>query len=478
MDAKRVFEIFAEICKVPRPSKHEEKISRWLQDFAATHGIECVADEAMNVIMRVPATPGYENHESVVLQAHMDMVCEKNGDVEHDFLKDPIETYVDGEWLKAKGTTLGADNGIGIAMALAAITDQELSHPAIECLFTVDEETGLTGAMKLQDGVLKSQRLINLDSEDDGQIFIGCAGGIDTLAKMHYEPMPIPNSQQLLAVRLSVSGLMGGHSGDDINKGRANANQLIVWFLARVWPQTEMQLASINGGNLRNAIAREAEAVICIPMNYKEQIRIEWNHYVAQMEGVFGEVEKEMRLELETCDMPESFIPSDKAYRLIMALCECPHGMIAMSREMPGLVETSTNLASVKMKDGYLEINTSQRSSKEASKHHLKWAVEQALSMACDEVTHGDGYPGWAPNPKSALLESVQKAYKELFKSEPKVLAIHAGLECGLFLEKYPYLDMVSIGPQMYGVHSPQERLSIPSTERCYKWLCQTLKTL
>lgn len=478
MDAKRVFEIFAEICKVPRPSKHEEKISRWLQDFAATHGIECVADEAMNVIMRVPATPGYEDHESVVLQAHMDMVCEKNGDVEHDFLKDPIETYADGEWLKAKGTTLGADNGIGIAMALAAITDQELSHPAIECLFTVDEETGLTGAMKLQDGVLKSQRLINLDSEDDGQIFIGCAGGIDTLAKMHYEPMPIPNSQQQLAVRLSVSGLMGGHSGDDINKGRANANQLIVWFLARVWPQTEMQLASINGGNLRNAIAREAEAVICIPMNYKEQIRIEWNHYVAQMEGVFGEVEKEMRLELETCEMPESFIPSDKAYRLIMALCECPHGMIAMSQEMPGLVETSTNLASVKMKDGYLEINTSQRSSKEASKHHLKWAVEQALSMACDEVTHGDGYPGWAPNPKSALLESVQKAYKELFKSEPKVLAIHAGLECGLFLEKYPYLDMVSIGPQMYGVHSPQERLSIPSTERCYKWLCQTLKTL
>lgn len=478
MDAKRVFEIFAEICKVPRPSKHEEKISRWLQDFAATHGIECVADEAMNVIMRVPATPGYEDHESVVLQAHMDMVCEKNGDVEHDFLKDPIETYVDGEWLKAKGTTLGADNGIGIAMALAAITDQELSHPAIECLFTVDEETGLTGAMKLQDGVLKSQRLINLDSEDDGQIFIGCAGGIDTLAKMHYEPMPIPDSQQLLAVRLSVSGLMGGHSGDDINKGRANANQLIVWFLARIWPQTEIQLASINGGNLRNAIAREAEAVICIPMNYKEQIRIEWNHYVAQMEGVFGEVEKEMRLELETCDMPESFIPSDKAYRLIMALCECPHGMIAMSQEMPGLVETSTNLASVKMKDGYLEINTSQRSSKEASKHHLKWAVEQALSMACDEVTHGDGYPGWAPNPKSALLESVQKAYKELFKSEPKVLAIHAGLECGLFLEKYPYLDMVSIGPQMYGVHSPQERLSIPSTERCYKWLCQTLKTL
>lgn len=485
----RVFEIFAEICKVPRPSKHEERISQWLQDFAATHGIECVADEAMNVIMRVPATPGYEDHEGVILQAHMDMVCEKNGDVQHDFMTDPIETYIDGEWLKAKGTTLGADNGIGISMALAAITDKDLAHPAIECLFTVDEETGLTGAMKLQDGMLKGKRLINLDSEDDGQIFIGCAGGIDTLAKMHYTPLKIEDLRlkNSLAIRLSVSGLMGGHSGDDINKGRANANQFLVWFLARIWPQTEVQLASINGGNLRNALAREADAVIAVPMAYKEQIRIEWNHFVAQMEGVFGEVEKDMRLDLETCDMPDTFIPADKAYRLVMALCECPHGMIAMSKDMPGLVETSTNLASIKMKSEiinhkseiyFVEVNTSQRSSIEASKHHLKWAVEQALSLACDEVTHGDGYPGWAPNPKSELLEAVKKAYTDLYKSEPQVLAIHAGLECGLFLEKYPYLDMVSIGPQMYGVHSPQERLSIPSTERCYAWLCQTLRSL
>lgn len=478
---QKVFDIFAEICKVPRPSKHEEQISKWLQDFAATHHIECVADEAMNVIMRVPATPGYEDHEGVILQAHMDMVCEKNGDVTHDFMTDSIETYIDGEWLKAKGTTLGGDDGIGISMALAAITDPELQHPAIECLFTVDEETGLTGAMKLKDGMLRSKRLINLDSEDDGQIFIGCAGGIDTLAKMHYEPLDksqISNLKSQIAIKLKVYGLLGGHSGDDINKGRANANQILVWFLARIWPQTELQLASINGGNLRNAIAREAETVIVIPMAYKEQIRIEWNHFVAQMEGVFGEVEKDMRLDLETTDMPETFIPADKAYRLIMALCECPHGMIAMSQDMPGLVETSTNLASIKKKEGYIEINTSQRSSKEPAKHHLKWAVEQALSLACDEVTHGDGYPGWAPNPNSPLLTVVKKAYIDLFKTEPKVLAIHAGLECGLFLEKYPYLDMVSIGPQMYGVHSPQERLSIPSTERCYRWLCQTLSSL
>jgi dipeptidase D len=478
MDCKNVFDIFAAICKVPRPSKHEEQISRWLQDFAAEHGIECVADEAMNIIMRVPATPGYEDHEGVILQAHMDMVAEKDGNVQHDFLKDPIETYIDGDFLKAKGTTLGADNGIGISMALAAITDPNLQPPTIECLFTVDEETGLTGAMKLQDGMLQSKRLINLDSEDDGQIFIGCAGGIDTLAKMHYKVESLKFNVERLAIRLSVTGLLGGHSGDDINKGRANANQLIVWFLARIWPQTEVQLATIQGGNLRNAIAREAEAVIAIPMAYKEQIRIEWNHFVAQMEGVFGEVEKDMRLDLETCDMPDVFIPADKAYRLIMALCECPHGMIAMSKEMPGLVETSTNLASIKMREGYIEVNTSQRSSVESSKHHLKWAVEQALSLACDEVTHGDGYPGWKPNPDSPLLEVVKKAYVDLFKAQPQVLAIHAGLECGLFLEKYPYLDMVSIGPQMYGVHSPQERLSIPSTERCYAWLCQTLKSL
>ena len=478
MEPKEVFEIFSQINQVPRPSKHEEKISRWLQDWAAEHGVECMADEAMNVIMRVPATPGYENHEGIILQAHMDMVCEKNGDVEHDFMTDPIQTYVDGDWLKAKGTTLGGDDGIGISMALAAISDPNLQHPAIECLFTVDEETGLTGAEKLKDGVLKSRRLINLDSEDDGQIFIGCAGGIDTLAKMHYQAEKMEKTSDKIAIRLSVNGLMGGHSGDDINKGRANANQLIVWFLARIWPQTEIQLATISGGNLRNAIAREAEAVLCVPMAYKEQIRIEWNHYVAQMEEVFGGVEKDMRLELESCDMPDVFIPSDKAYRLIMALCECPHGMIAMSKDMPGLVETSTNLASIKMREGYIEINTSQRSSVEASKHHLKWAVEQALSLACDEVTHGDGYPGWKPNVQSPLLEITKQAYVDLFRQQPQVLAIHAGLECGLFLEKYPYLDMVSIGPQMYGVHSPQERLSISSTERCYRWLCRILQTL
>ena len=483
LEPREVFGIFAQINQVPRPSKHEERISQWLQDFAREHSIDCTVDEAMNVIMRKPATAGYEQHEGVILQAHMDMVCEKNNNVQHDFFNDPIQTYVDGEWLKAKGTTLGADNGIGIAMALAVMTDDTLKHPALECLFTVDEETGLTGAFKLQDGYLNGKRLINLDSEDDGQIFIGCAGGIDTLAKMHYTPAPLPASHRWFAVRLSVSGLMGGHSGDDINKGRGNANKVIVNFLNLLMTKTEFQLASISGGNLRNAIAREAEALVCVPMEYKEQLRADWNIYIANVERELDAVEKDMHLELESAPLPDTVIPEKQAYQLIMALCACPHGMVAMSKDMPGLVETSTNLASIKMKaeaDGtpYVEINTSQRSSVETQKHHIKDRVEYSLAMACDEVTHGDGYPGWAPNVHSPLLEATKQAYVDLFHTAPQVLAIHAGLECGLFLEKYPYLDMVSIGPQMYGVHSPQERLSIPSTARCYQWLRHTLETL
>ncbi len=476
IEPREVFRIFAEINQVPRPSKHEEQISKWLQDFAARHGIECIVDEAMNVIFRKPATAGYEGKEGIILQAHQDMVCEKNGDVAHDFLHDPIETYVDGDWLKAKGTTLGADDGIGIAMALAIMTDPTLQHPTLECLFTVDEETGLTGANKLQDGYLHGTRLINIDSEDDGQIFIGCAGGIDTLAKMHYTPAPLPAGETWQAVCLQVNGLMGGHSGDDINKGRGNANKLVVEFLYALQAKTDFLLAAIDGGNLRNAIAREAKAVICVPAAYREQLAADWAAYAEEQKKAYAEVEKDLCFTLTDALLPSGVVPQKQAQQLILALFNCPHGMIAMCKDMPGLVETSTNLASVKMKqeaDGtpYVEVNTSQRSSVEAEKHRIKNQVEHCLAMACNEVTHGDGYPGWAPNVHSALLEATRQAYIDLFRTEPQVLAIHAGLECGLFLEKYPYLDMVSIGPQMYGVHSPQERLSISSTQRCYAWL-------
>jgi len=484
---KRVFDLFDQIRQVPRPSKHEEKISQWLCDFAQKNGIEYVQDEALNVIMRVPATSGLENAPGVILQAHMDMVCEKNGDVVHDFMVDPIETYIDGDWLKAKGTTLGGDDGIGIAMALAAMTEKSLRHPQIEALFTVDEETGLTGAEKLKDGYLKGKRLINLDSEDDGQIFIGCAGGIETVGRLHY--VPIRNYElgikkdALFAFRISIRGLLGGHSGDDINKGRANANKIIASFLSllstsELLSTLNFQLSSISGGNLRNAIAREAEAVFAVKAEMKHEVVAAFNHYQSDVERLCGDVERDMHIELESWPMPETFIPQDQALKLIDTLVACPHGMMAMTPDMPNLVQTSTNLASVKMKDGYIEICTSQRSSIKTELHTLRDRVAQVLSIACDEVESMGEYPGWAPNTQSPLMETTRQAYRDLFNDEPQVLVIHAGLECGLFLEKYPYLDMVSIGPQMYGVHSPQERLSISSTDRCYDWLCRVLSTL
>ena len=485
LQPKEVFSIFHEITQVPRPSKREGKIIEWLKAFAVKHNLEHTVDEAGNIIMRKPATPGYEDKPGVILQAHMDMVCEKNNDTVHDFDNDPIHTYIDGDFIKAQGTTLGADNGIGMALMLAAITSDTLKHPALECLFTVDEETGLTGAFRLQDGCLNGKQLINLDSEDDGQVFIGCAGGIDTLAKMHYEPIPSIEGEarmQLYSFRIKVGGLMGGHSGDDINKGRGNANKILVRFLYQVMKSMDMHVAKLDGGNLRNAISREAEAVITIPIWCKEDIRVMLNHYIATIEQEIGDVEKDFTMSLETTETPDFYIPQEDSERLIQALYACPHGMMAMSKTMPGLVETSTNLASVKMKEdekgAFIEINTSQRSSIESKKHDIKQMVECALALACDEVTHGDGYPGWAPNPQSPLLEVTKKAYQDLFAAEPKVLAIHAGLECGLFLEKYPYLDMVSIGPQMFGFHSPQERLSISSTGKCWEWLQRILETL
>ena len=405
---QEVFSIFHEITQVPRPSKREGKIIEWLKAFAVKHNLEHTVDEAGNIIMRKPATAGYEHKPGVILQAHMDMVCEKNNDTVHDFDNDPIHTYIDGDFIKAQGTTLGADNGIGMALMLAAITSETLQHPALECLFTVDEETGLTGAFRLQDGCLNGKQLINLDSEDDGQVFIGCAGGIDTLAKMHYSPLAsLPNNH--LALNIKVSGLMGGHSGDDINKGRGNANKILVRFLYMVMQKTDMQLAAINGGNLRNAIAREAEATILVPMSFKEDVRVMLNHYIATIESEIGDVEKDFCMTLESTDTPATIIPADKAKVLIQALYACPHGMMAMSKTMPGLVETSTNLASIKMKEdekgAFIEVNTSQRSSIESKKHDLKQMVECALALACDEVTHGDGYPGWAPNPQSPLLD-------------------------------------------------------------------------
>ena len=478
IEPREVFDIFAQINEVPRPSKHEQKISAWLQQFARDHHIECEVDNAMNVVMRIPATAGYESHPGVILQAHQDMVCEKDADVKIDFMTDPIQTSVDGDWLHAHGTTLGGDDGIGMAMALAALISPTLKHPQLEALFTVDEETGLTGANRLQDGLLRGKRLINLDNEDDGQICIGCAGGIDTLGKMHYTPVPLPADTQWFALSIKVSGLLGGHSGEDINKGRATATKTLAFILENINAATRMLVVSINAGNLRNAIAREGEAIIVVPMQDKEDVRALFNIISADFHDTFGDVETHAELTMQSTELPALTLSARDSFRLISALTVAPHGMVKMCRDIPNLVETSTNLSSVKMKDGYIEINTSQRSSIESEKHRIKDQVEYALSICCDEVTHGDGYPGWAPNTHSQLLDVIVATHKDLFGSDPKVLAIHAGLECGLFLTKYPDFDMVAIGPQMYDVHSPKERLSISSTAKTWKWLQATIERL
>ena len=470
-----VWSFFYEITQIPRPSKKEERIIAYLKAFGEKHKLTTKTDNAGNVLICKPATPGFENNKTTILQAHIDMVCEKNSDVDFNFETDAIQTYIDGDWVKAKGTTLGGDNGIGMAMMLAVLSSTDLSHLALECLFTVDEETGLTGAFALEPGFLSGEVLINLDSEDDGIVFIGCAGGIDTTATLTYTPEPTP--EKYFGFSVSVKGLLGGHSGDDINKERGNANKILNRFLWTLNKLMDLRLHSFDGGNLRNAIAREAVAVASVPWSEKENIRVLFNHFVMDIETEKGNIEPNLRLDMESESLPSACIDKATSNALLNVLYACPHGIAAMSTDMPGLVETSTNLASVKMKEhNTIVITTSQRSSVESSKYDIMQQVETAFTLAGAKVTHGDGYPGWKPNLKSDILQTAVTSYKKLAGEEPAIRAIHAGLECGLFLEKYPYLDMISIGPQMYGVHSPDERLSISSTQKCWKWLTEILK--
>ena len=475
LEPAEIWNFFHDITQIPRPSKKEDRIIAYLKAFGEKHNLKTKIDAAGNVLISKSATKGNVNRQTVILQSHIDMVCEKNSDIDFDFDTDPIQTYIEDDWVKAKGTTLGADNGIGISMMLAVLASNELVHPALECLFTVDEETGLTGAFALEKNFLNGNVLINLDSEDDGVIFIGCAGGIDTTALLDYKTEKTP--ENYFGFSVSVKGLKGGHSGDDIDKGLGNANKILNRFLWNVSKQMDLRLHSFDGGNLRNAIAREAKVIACVPYSEKENIRVLFNLFVSEVENETADVEPKMEFLLESESLPENVIDKNTSTALFNALYACPHGVIAMSRDMPGLVETSTNLASVKMKEGNkIVITTSQRSSVESSKYDIANQVEAVFLLAGAVVSHGDGYPGWKPNIKSDILNVAKESYLKLFDCEPKIRAIHAGLECGLFLEKYPHLDMISIGPQMYGVHSPDERLSISSTQKCWKWLKKILE--
>ena len=463
LEPRIVWEQFDAITQVPRPSKKEGKIIEFLIDFARRHDIEYAKDATGNVVMRKPATPGYEDHPGVVLQSHMDMVCEKNSDVEFDFERDAIRPRIDGGWVRAEGTTLGAE-----------LIDPAVQHGPLEALFTVDEETGLTGAFGLGAGMLTGKYLINLDSEDEGELFIGCAGGIDTLATFRYEEQPAPADYTYYTAR--VSDLQGGHSGDDIDKGRVNSNRALARLLWSARKRFGLCLSHFDGGNLRNAIPREAYAVFAVPSGSKAGFEAFYKEFAGELAAEAKFREPNFKIGIE--EVPAaSVIDAATQRNLLYALVGLPNGVIEMSLAMPGLVETSTNLASVKFEgDDRIVVTTSQRSSVESAKVYASQMIESVFALAGAEVSHSEGYPGWAPNPQSKLLEITVASYEKLFGVKPKVRAIHAGLECGLFLEKYPHLEMVSFGPTLRGVHSPDERLEIATIPKFWDLLADILK--
>ena len=475
LEPRLVWEQFEAITRVPRPSKKEGKIIDFLVDFATKHGIEYRKDAIGNVVMRKPATPGYEDRPTVILQAHMDMVCEKNSDVEFDFERDAIRPRIDGGWVKAEGTTLGADCGIGMAAALAALIDPEAEHGPLEALFTVDEETGLTGAFELGEGMLTGKYLINLDSEDEGELFIGCAGGIDTIATFRYRMEEAPKNYAFF--RVDVSDLLGGHSGDDIDKGRVNSNKTVARLLWDGMQSFELRLCYFCGGNLRNAIPRAAHVLFGVHTSRKEDVRIAFNNYVADIEKEYKGLETSLKLSLESADRPEFTVDETTGRNLILSLYCAPHGVMSMSRDLEGLVETSTNLASVKMKaDSQIVVTTSQRSSVDSRKIDIANQVEAVFTLAGATVEHGEGYPAWTPNLDSPIMKIASDAYEELYGVRPAIKAIHAGLECSLFQQNYPGLDMVSFGPTLRDVHSPSERMHIPAVERFWGQLRRTIE--
>ena len=473
----RVFEQFAKINEIPRPSKHEEQMIEYLKSFGESRGLETLVDETGNVIIRKPATPGYENKETIILQSHMDMVCEKLVDVDFDFNKDAIQTYIDGEWLCAKGTTLGADDGIGCAIELAILDSDDIEHGPLECVFTRDEETGLTGAEGMKSGFMKGDMLINLDSEDEGQIFVSCAGGRNTTATFHFEREAAPEGW--FFVKASLKGLTGGHSGDDINKKRANALKVLARFLYQTQERYGLRLVSFNAGKLHNAIPRDGIIVFGVPFDKKEDVRVDWNVFTSLVEEEYHVTEKNMQFDMESADAAP-VLPQDVSTRIVQALQAVDNGVFAMCQdeEISWLVETSNNVASVETKENEIKVVASQRSNVMSALDNQAATIKAVFQLAGAEVIQGEGYPAWKMNPNSKMTALAVESYKKLFGKAPKVLGIHAGLECGLFSEKYPNLDMVSFGPTLRGVHSPDERLLIPTVQMVWDHLLDILKNV
>ena len=467
---------FYDLTQIPRPSGQKEEVSAFLANYGRSLGLETIVDEIGNVIIRKPASPGYENHPGVILQGHMDMVPQKNNDTVFDFAKDPIEAYIDGEWVTAKGTTLGADNGIGVAAAMAILADKNVVHPPLEALITVDEETGMYGAFALEGGLLQGKTLLNLDSEAEGELYVGCAGGVDTTAKFAYTPVEVEEGD--VAVKVSVTGCKGGHSGCDIHLQRANANKLLFRFLKEAVANYEARLASVEGGSLRNAIPREASAIITIPAEGLDEVM----DLVAEFEDLFvaeyDGVEDNIRFMAEQVECPATELPEDVQDFLIHAITACPHGVYRVIPEMPDVVETSNNLAMLKTEDNCVTVYCLTRSSVESRKEELQEIIHSVFAMAGAEVEFSGSYPGWKPNLKSHILEVMKQTYQENYGVEPRVIIIHAGLECGIIGRNYPGMDMISFGPTIKYPHSPDERVNIATVAKFYDYLLATLKAL
>ena len=480
LEPKVVWNNFYRITRIPRPSKHEEKVRQYLLDWGKSKGFETFADKTGNVTIRVPATPGFENRKGVILQGHMDMVPQKNADTVHNFETDPIETWVDGDWLRAKGTTLGADNGLGVAMGLSVLEDPSVKHGPVEVLVTYDEETGMTGARALEPGILKGDILINLDSETEGELYVGCAGGLDATASAAYEPQPWPE-KGYACCELAVKGCQGGHSGMDIVLYRANANKAIARILLPLLKEAGVKLIDLEGGTLRNAIPREAFATLYVPEDKAAEAKAIVDKVAAELKNEYAQTDPGLTVifkpyeckDGECCDHGDDckYVPDEAALRFVRAILACPNGVDRMSAAMPGLVETSNNMAMVKVEKGEFFVKSLLRSSVDSGKDYLATKLAAAFELAGAKVEFAGGYSGWAPNNASPILHTMKTVYKDLYGKEPKVMAIHAGLECGILGGIYPHWDMVSCGPTLLSPHSPDERANIPSVAKAWEFL-------
>ncbi|MDA3952367.1 MAG: aminoacyl-histidine dipeptidase [Bacteroidales bacterium] len=476
LEPKAVWEIFQQLCDIPRPSKKEQKAVDFAKKFGEDLGLETIVDEIQNVIIKKPATPGMEDRKTVVLQGHLDMVPQKNSNIDHDFETDPIQAYVDGEWVTARDTTLGADNGMGVAAALAVLKATDLVHGPLEVLLTVDEETGMTGAENLKPGVLNADILINTDSEDEGELYIGCAGGIDTNAKFHYKEENVPEDS--VAYRIDIKGLRGGHSGLDIALGRGNSNKLLNRILYVANKSLDIRLADIQSGSLRNAIPREGFAVVSVLVAQEGEFKSFAGELAAQIKSELSVTEPNLEIEYAVTEMPAKVIDEKTHNNLIKGIYGTPNGVIRMSDAMEGLIETSTNLAIVKKQDGFIELASLQRSSVESAKEDLANMIRSVLELAGAEVIHEGAYPGWNPNINSPILKVMQDAYNNKWGKVPEIKAIHAGLECGIIMENYPDLDTISFGPTIRFPHSPDEKVNIKTVGLFYEFLIETLKNI